>query len=136
VPAVSLVIDWVSRQPWADPQRIVVIGASLGVPFAASAAVHDSRVAGVMLVHGAADNRLWLQAQIERRIDTAWLHYPLSVVLHWLAYGPIHNTSSNVAEITPRSRSACAGPKAITSSRIAPASSKRFCVLRTRRWRF
>ena len=55
-----------------------------------------------MLVHGAAENRLWLQAQIERRIDTAWLHYPLSVVLHWLAYGPIHDTSRNVARIAPR----------------------------------
>ena len=102
VPAVSLVIDWISRQPWVDPQRIVVIGGSLGVPFAASAAVHDPRIDGAMLVHGAADNRLWLQAQIERRIDTAWLHYPLSVVLHWLAYGPVHDTSSNVAKIAPR----------------------------------
>ena len=102
VPAVSLVIDWVSQQPWADQDRIILIGASLGVPFAATAAARDRRVAGVMLVHGAADNRLWLEAQLARRIDATWLHYPLSVVLHWLAYGPAHDTSSHIGEIAPR----------------------------------
>jgi dienelactone hydrolase len=102
VPGVSLVIDWLGSQPWVDAERIIVIGGSLGVPFAASAAAHDDRIAGAMLVHGAADNRLWLEAQIERRIDAGWLHYPLSVVLHWLAYGPVHDTSRNVAKIAPR----------------------------------
>jgi dienelactone hydrolase len=102
VPGVSLVIDWLATQPWVDAERIIVIGGSLGVPFAASAAAHDDRIAGVMLVHGAADNRLWLEAQIERRIDASLLHYPLSVVLHWLAYGPVHDTRRNVAKIAPR----------------------------------
>ena len=102
VPAVSLVIDWVTRQPWADRNRIILIGGSLGVPFAATAAARDRRVAGVMLVHGAADNRLWLEAQLARRIDATWLHYPLSVLLHWLAYGPVHDTSVHVAAIAPR----------------------------------
>jgi dienelactone hydrolase len=102
VPAVSLVIDWLEDQPWADPGRIFIIGGSLGVPFAVSAAAHDSRIAGAMLVHGAADNRLWLEAQLARRIDAAWLHYPLSVVLHWLAYGPVHDTGRNIGKIAPR----------------------------------
>ena len=102
VPAVSLVIDWLEGQPWADPDRIFIIGGSLGVPFAVSAAAHDSRIAGAMLVHGAADNRLWLEAQLARRIDAAWLHYPLSVVLHWLAYGPVHDTGRNIGKIAPR----------------------------------
>ena len=102
VPAVSLVIDWLEDQPWVDPGRIFVIGGSLGVPFAVSAAAHDSRIAGAMLVHGAADNRLWLEAQLARRVDAAWLHYPLSVVLHWLAYGPVHDTGRNIGKIAPR----------------------------------
>ncbi|MGI9203550.1 MAG: alpha/beta hydrolase family protein [Woeseiaceae bacterium] len=101
-PAVSLVIDWLAQQTWADTSRIVVVGASLGVPFAASATARDSRIAGMMLVHGAADNRLWLEAQVARRIDTKALHYPLSTVLHWLAYGPILDTSKHVANVTPR----------------------------------
>lgn len=102
VPAVSLVIDWLDQQPWVDPDRIVIVGASLGVPFAAAAAARDERIAGVMLVHGAADNRLWLEAQLERRIDAEFLQYPLSVLLHWTAYGPVFDTGRNVAAIAPR----------------------------------
>lgn len=102
VPAVSLVLDWVIQQPWADRSRLVLIGASLGVPFAATSAALEPRIAGVLLVHGAADNRLWLEAQIARRIDTRALHYPLSVLLHWLAYGPVHDTPEHVAAISPR----------------------------------
>ena len=102
VPGVSLLIDWLVEQPWVDPGRIIVVGGSLGVPFAASAAAIDQRITGAMLVHGAADNRLWLQAQIERRVETGWLHYPLAVVLHWLAYGPVHDTRKTVGRIAPR----------------------------------
>ena len=102
VPAVSLVLDWVIQQPWADRSRLVLIGASLGVPFAATSAAQEPRIAGVLLVHGAADNRLWLEAQIARRIDTRALHYPLSVLLHWLAYGPVHDTPEHLAAISPR----------------------------------
>lgn len=101
-PAVSLILDWLAQQAWADKSRIVAVGASLGVPFAASATARDSRISGLMLVHGAADNRLWLEAQIARRIDTKVLHYPLSAVLHWLAYGPVLDTSKHVATIAPR----------------------------------
>ena len=101
-PAVALVTDWLGQQAWADQQRIVVIGASLGVPFAATAAARDPRLRGAMLVHGAADNRLWLEAAVARRVDTEALHYPLSVLLHWLAYGPVHDTPAHVARIAPR----------------------------------
>ncbi len=102
VPAVSLAIDWLDGQPWADPDRIILIGASLGVPFAATAAAREPRVTGVMLVHGAADNRLWLEAQVARRVAAQAVHYPLSVLLHWLAYGPVHDTSAHVSAIAPR----------------------------------
>jgi fermentation-respiration switch protein FrsA (DUF1100 family) len=102
VPAVALITDWVSQQAWADRQRIVVIGASLGVPFATKATARDARVRGAMLVHGAADNRLWLEAQVSRRVETAALHYPLSVLLHWLAYGPVLDTGEHIAGIAPR----------------------------------
>ncbi|MDH3620439.1 MAG: prolyl oligopeptidase family serine peptidase [Gammaproteobacteria bacterium] len=102
VPAVSLVLDWLVEQPWVDPDRVILIGASLGVPFAATAADRDQRVAGLILVHGAADNRLWLQAQVERRVDTEILHYPLATILHWLAYGPVLDTSEHVATLAPR----------------------------------
>jgi len=101
-PAVSLILDWLLEQAWVDKKRIVTAGASLGVPFAASAAARDGRIAGLMLVHGAADNRLWLEVQVARRIDTKLLHYPLATILYWLAYGPILDTSKHVARVSPR----------------------------------
>ncbi len=102
VPAVSLVIDWLTEQSWVDTDRIVVIGASLGVPFASTAAVRDERIDAVVLVHGAADNRLWLEWQVRRRVDIEFLHYPLGTILHWLAYGPALNTGQHVAKLSPR----------------------------------
>lgn len=102
VPAVSLVLDWLVRQPWVDQERIILIGASLGVPFAATVASRDRRVAGLILVHGAADNRLWLESQVARRIDTRFLHYPMATVLNWLAYGPVFDTAKYVATVSPR----------------------------------
>ena len=102
VPAVSLVIDWLNEQVWVDQKRIIVIGASLGVPFAANAAARDKRIHGVVLVHGAADNRLWLEIQLARRIDAEMLHRPLATVLYWLAYGPILDSSESVAAVSPR----------------------------------
>lgn len=102
VPAVSLVLDWLVNQPWVDENRIILIGASLGVPFAAAIAARDRRVTGLILVHGAADNRLWLESQVARRIDTKLLHYPLATILHWLAYGPVFDTSKYVSSISPR----------------------------------
>ncbi|MGI9270602.1 MAG: hypothetical protein ACR2QT_02410 [Woeseiaceae bacterium] len=102
VPALSLVLDWLAGQAWVDKNRIVLVGASLGVPFAAKAAARDKRITGLMLVHGAADNRLWAEVQVARRVDVELLHYPLSNVLNWLAYGPIFDTGANVAELSPR----------------------------------
>ena len=101
-PAISLIIDWLVDQAWVDQNRMVVIGASLGVPFAAAAAARDKRITGIMLVHGAADNRLWFQVQVARRIDAKFLHYPLATVLNWLAYGPIFDTNKHIATVSPR----------------------------------
>ena len=101
-PAVSLIVDWLVKQTWVDKKKIIIVGASLGVPFAATAASRDSRITALMLVHGAADNRLWLQAQVARRIDTEILHYPLSTILYWLAYGPVLDTGKHIATVSPR----------------------------------
>lgn len=102
VPAVSLVVDWLLEQSWVNPDQVVIVGASLGVPFAATAAARDVRIRGAILVHGAADNRLWLQHQVSRRVEAEFLHYPLGTILYWLAYGPVLNTPERAALISPR----------------------------------
>lgn len=101
-PSVSLVVDWLEGEDWVDPRRIVVVGASLGVPFATLAAARDARVGGAILVHGAADNLAWLEVQVARRNDLRLLHRPLATLIHWLAYGPTFDTARNVAAIAPR----------------------------------
>jgi len=101
-PAVALVLDWIEEQAWADPEKLVIIGASLGVPFAALVAARDPRIDAAILVHGAADNEAWLEAQVARRNDIRFLHRPLAILIHWLAYGPTFDTAANVARISPR----------------------------------
>lgn len=101
-PAVSLALDWLHDQPWVDTSRIIMVGASLGVPFAATAAARDDRLAGLLLVHGAADNRLWLQQNIARRVGAKFLQPAVATLLHWLAYGPVFSTKEHVAALAPR----------------------------------
>ena len=101
-PAISLTLDWLMSQSWVDTNQVIIVGASLGVPFAAHGAARDLRIRGALLVHGAADNQLWLEAQVARRIDSKLLHRPLATIIHWLAYGPTFDTARNVALIAPR----------------------------------
>ena len=101
-PAVSLVIDWLHNQPWVDPDRITIIGASLGVPFAAIAAARDTRISAALLVHGAADNLAWIETQVARRNETKLLHRPMATLVWWLAHGPSFDTAANTARIAPR----------------------------------
>ena len=101
-PAVSLILDWIEQQPWANQDQLVLVGASLGVPFAALVAARDPRIDVTMLVHGAADNKAWLETQVARRTEVPLLPGPAAALLHWLAYGPTFNTAANVARIAPR----------------------------------
>lgn len=101
-PAVSLTLDWLAGEDWANQDQLIIIGASLGVPFAAVAAARDNRIDGTILVHGAADNLLWLEAQVARRYAIRLLHRPLAMLIHWLAYAPTFDTAKNVPLIAPR----------------------------------
>ena len=101
-PAVFLTMDWLVEQDWVDTEQVIIVGASLGVPFAAAAAARDDRIRGALLVHGAADNRVWIEAQVARRNDQRSLHGPVSTILYWLAYGPTFDAAENVAAIAPR----------------------------------
>jgi pimeloyl-ACP methyl ester carboxylesterase len=101
-PAVLLTMDWLMQQSWVDTEQLIIVGASLGVPFAAAAAARDERIRGALLVHGAADNRVWIETQVARRNDQEFLHGPVSTILYWLAYGATFDAGENVAEIAPR----------------------------------
>lgn len=55
---------YAARRPEVDSTRIVMVGASLGVPFAVKAAAEDPRFAGVALLYGAADLGAWAERNI------------------------------------------------------------------------
>jgi hypothetical protein len=102
VPTVQLIVDWLSQQAWVDADAIILAGGSLGVPFAAAIAAREPRIAGAILVHGAAELQPWLEVQVARQIESELAHYPLSVLLYWLAYGPIFDPALHVGSIAPR----------------------------------
>lgn len=101
-PAVSLVVDWLYDRSWVDRDQLVMVGASLGVPFAATTAAWDDRLTGLLLVHGALDNRLWLEKNLSRRMDLGLLQSTTATILHWFVYGPVFDTEKHVAAVSPR----------------------------------
>lgn len=101
-PAIWLTLDWLENQPWTEMQEVVMVGVSLGVPFAATAAARDARITALMLVHGAPDNRDWIAKNVRRRVDFGILHGAIASVLNWVVYGPLHDTAEHVAAMAPR----------------------------------
>ena len=101
-PAVSLTLDWLYAQSWVDTERITMVGASLGVPFAALSTARDARIKGAVLVHGAADNEAWIEVQVARRNENPVVIAVVTKLLHWLSYGPTFDIGRNTALISPR----------------------------------
>ncbi len=100
--ALSQALDWILQQPWVDAARVELVGVSLGVPFAAVAGGNDTRFTRVWLIQGAADNAAWLEANLQRRINTGWLRRGTTWLLHRLAHGASFDTATWVARIAPR----------------------------------
>ncbi len=71
------VLDYLCSRPEVDTSRVVVLGASFGVPFAVIAAALDSRPKGLVLLYGAGD--------LERIIDWNLRGDIRSGILRWLA---------------------------------------------------
>ncbi|MGH8221343.1 MAG: alpha/beta hydrolase family protein, partial [Woeseiaceae bacterium] len=101
-PALMLALDWLLRQPWADPGRAELVGASLGVPFAAVAGALDQRFTRIWLVHGAADNYLWVMHAVGHGIDNELLRGLAARMALLLVYGNSFRTDEWIREIPPR----------------------------------
>jgi hypothetical protein len=54
-PAILLLAQYLYVREDVDPDRVTILGASFGAPFAVAAAATDRRIAGVALVHGGGD---------------------------------------------------------------------------------
>ena len=100
--ALSQALDWILAQPWADAGQIELVGVSLGAPFVAVAGANDARFTRVWIIQGGADNRAWIESNLQRRISQDWLRRPVATLVHTLAYGSSFNTREWTARIAPR----------------------------------
>ena len=64
-PLLRAVGAYAARRPEIDSTRILIVGASLGVPFVLKAAAEDARFAGVAVLYGAADLGAWAERNIK-----------------------------------------------------------------------
>ena len=102
VPAISLVVTWLEDQEWVDKQRIELVGASLGVPFATTAAALDARIDKLWLIHGAADNNVWIHYNVALRGTGPWLQPVYTKLIYWLLYADNFDTGSRIRSVAPR----------------------------------
>ncbi len=101
-PALSLALDWLLAQPWADPARAELVGVSLGVPFAAAAGALDERFRRVWLIHGAGDNHVWLEHNLREDFPVDWQRAVMTEVFYTLIYAESFRTARWVRAIPPR----------------------------------
>lgn len=102
VPAISLAVTWLEQQEWVDKQRIELVGASLGVPFATTAAAIDARIDKLWLIHGAADNYAWIRYNVGLRGTGPLLQPVYARLIYWLLYADNFDTGERIGSIAPR----------------------------------
>ncbi|HET6362892.1 MAG TPA: hypothetical protein VFH11_12670 [Gemmatimonadota bacterium] len=98
-PAVLLAAQYLYTRRDVDPERVSVIGVSLGVPFSVAAAATDKRIAGVALLHGGGDIATMAYYAFADR-GPAWIMRSLAWGLSWVA-APLEPTRY-AAEMAPR----------------------------------
>lgn len=98
-PAVLLAAQYLYSRRDVDPERVTVIGVSLGVPFSVAAAATDKRIAGAALLHGGGDISTMAYYAFADR-GPAWVMRALSWGLSWVV-APLEPTRY-AGELAPR----------------------------------
>ena len=101
-PAVSLALDHLLARPDVDPNRVELVGASFGAPFATIAAARDLRVSRLWLAHGGGRPLLVIERGLEREIGAAVLRWPVAVLADLLASGPRFAPERWIGRVAPR----------------------------------
>lgn len=100
--AISVVLDWLQTQSWADTNRAELIGISFGTPFVAVAGALDERFRRVWIIHGGAGNRGWIEHNLRKRVSSDWARPLVASLVHLLSYGNSFDTGDWVSRIAPR----------------------------------
>ena len=101
-PAVSLALDYLLSRPDVDPERIELVGASFGTPFATIAAARDRRVTRLWLAHGGGDTYALIARGLERDITFGPARALVAGLANLLASGPRFTPEKWVGQIAPR----------------------------------
>jgi fermentation-respiration switch protein FrsA (DUF1100 family) len=97
--AVLLAAQYLYVRDDVDPERVTVIGVSLGVPFSVAAAATDKRIAGAALLHGGGDIASMAYYAFADR-GPAWVMRPLAFGLAWVV-APLEPTRY-AGDVAPR----------------------------------
>ena len=98
-PAVLLAAQYLYTRRDVDPERVTVIGVSLGVPFSVAAAATDKRIAGAALLHGGGDIATMAYYAFADR-GPPWIMRALAWGLSWVA-APLEPTRY-APDVAPR----------------------------------
>ena len=101
-PAVMLAMDYLSKRPDIDPDRIEAIGVSLGVPFISIAGALDDRFSRVWALHGSGGSYAPLEANMKRTIGFAPLRAVAAGIATVIINGPRLDPVRWVPQIAPR----------------------------------
>ena len=97
--ALLLAAQYLYTREDVDPERVSMIGVSLGVPFAVAAAATDRRMAGLALLHGGADIRRMTEYAYAD-LAAPWLVELMAIGLAWVV-APLE-PAKYTGEIAPR----------------------------------
>ena len=70
VSVVLTMIDYLEQRPEVDPEKIFVVGASFGAPFAVNAAAVEPRIKAVILLYGGGDISLMVESSTHREVKS------------------------------------------------------------------
>ena len=98
--AIPLVVDYLETRPDVDPEKIIMLGASLGVPAAVNGAAIDTRFRAAILLYGGGDISRMMENSARSTIPEAWKR---TLVSWWVeaALAPIEPLKY-IGRISPR----------------------------------
>jgi hypothetical protein len=101
-PAVSLALDLLLARDDVDPERVELVGASFGAPFATIAAARDARVTRLWLAHGGGDVYALIEQGLKREIGFTPVRVGAALLATTLISGPRFAPEKWIGRVAPR----------------------------------
>ena len=100
--AAALALAWLAEEPGVDPNRIELLGVSLGAVFAPIAAGIEPLASRLWLVHGGADPDRWLEHALTDKVAQPQARHAVATLAYYLARGPFFELDPWLARLAPR----------------------------------